>query len=150
MSNKKPSEMEIQFEAEKDFLHQLELFKAQNNSRIKTSLTAKHYPKTYENPEGPSLTIPDQALTLKQILDRYAHGIPMNQIQNKEPIWTNDPNGIGLPIESLDLAERQFLMEQNQQNIVNIQNSLQALQDPKPDPVVQTPTPPPQNPTTGL
>lgn len=141
---------EIQFKSEQEFLHNLAMFNAEQTRKIKTHLTHRLYPKNYEKTVGPSLTVPDQAMSLKQIMDRFAKGIPMNQLTNREPIYTNNDESQGIPIERLDLAERQQLMEENAQYIENLQNQLQAHQAAKKAQTIQTHTTPPETPPTGL
>lgn len=139
-----------QLKQDEEFVRQIDLLQAQLLSKIKTPLTAKYFPKTYEKPYGVSLTVPDQTMSLKDILNRYAHGIPMNAIANKVPIYTDNENGLGIPMESLDFAERQTLIEGNLQNIADLQNQLEALNKPQITPEAPTPTPTPETPATGL
>ena len=75
---------------------------------IKTYFNAKPY-------EGkvftmPSETIPDQSLTMRQILDRYARGLPLDA---KVPQWDDnaDLDDVLPDPRRLDLAERQEFAE---------------------------------------
>ena len=67
----------------------------------------------YEQPRGkvftqPSMTVPDQTMTLRQIMDRYASGLPVGGI--KEALWDEDPeNSLGINPKSLDLVDLQEL-----------------------------------------
>jgi hypothetical protein len=129
------------------WLEQLELFKQQNLAKLRSPLTARYYPKNYEVNNQPSQTIPDQTMSLKTILERYARGLPIEG-QFKDPIYENDPDAMGIDIRSLDLVDRENLKDQNQQRINELQNSLQAQQDaiknlPSSD-TQQPPTSPPQ------
>lgn len=149
MKNSKQLELE-QVKQDLNYIAQIDLLQAQLIAKIKTPLTAKYFPKTYENPVGVSLTIPDQTMSLQEILNRYSHGIPMNAISNKTPIYTDNENALGIPIEQLDFAERQQMLEQNTENIAQLQNQLEALNQPKIEPVIETPTTSPPTPPTGL
>lgn len=55
----------------------------------------------------PSNTIPDQTMSLREILDRYARGIPPN---GKEPIYHGDDEFVP-DLKRMDLAEIQELKE---------------------------------------
>jgi len=60
-----------------------------------------------ENIKRPSMTIPDQTMSIREILDRYARGLPIEA--GKVPIYdgeeyTPDP-------QYMDLADRQEYME---------------------------------------
>lgn len=69
-----------------------------------------------------SKTIPDQALTLRQLLDRYAKGMPL--VGNPAtPVY--DGPDVDLPDwKTLDLAEREDLIKNNQAEIDSIQRKL--------------------------
>lgn len=95
-------------ETNQDFYQESLIFDAQVKARIKTSLTAKYYPKNYEVNTSPSLTIPDQAMSLKTILDRYAKGLPITS-STQQPI-NQEFGGEGIDLRKLDLAEREELL----------------------------------------
>lgn len=130
------------------YLQNAEMFETQIQATIKTSLTARYYPKKYEVNTQPSKTIPDQTMSLKTILDRFARGIPMNV--GKTPIYENDENALGIDVRSLDLADKERIKEANQANIQNLRTQLEAQKAPKAAPNVQTPTTTPETPANGL
>lgn len=75
---------------------------------------------TEENYE-PSQTIPDQALSIPEIIRRYASGLPLGA--GKEEIYNGEDDPFdGVDISKLDLAERAELIE-------NAQAELQYLKD---------------------
>lgn len=75
---------------------------------VKTYLNRDLFPKKYEINTLPSMTVPDQSLTMRQILDRYARGLPLDV---KVPIWTDDDELNPLPdIRTLDLSERDDML----------------------------------------
>lgn len=53
----------------------------------------------------PSVTVPDQSMSLRQILQRYSRGLPITGNAG-EPIFEGE-DGIGFDIKTLDLAERE-------------------------------------------
>lgn len=71
--------------------------------RVKNSLNYNHKEQIGEINLFPSLTIPDQALSLNEIIRRFASGIPMDI--GKIPVFDEDND---LPdFRKLDLAERE-------------------------------------------
>jgi hypothetical protein len=73
-----------------------------------------------------SLTVPDQAMTVKQIMQRYARGLPVEQFQ---PIYDEniDEDSEYLPDpRTMDLAERQELAEQIRYDLENLRNQQTA------------------------
>jgi hypothetical protein len=74
--------------------------------RIKNYLNRDSFPKNYQTFTQPSETIPDQTLSIRQILDRHSRGIPMDV---KTPIWDENPDidDILPNPQQMDLSERQ-------------------------------------------
>jgi hypothetical protein len=58
----------------------------------------------------PSLTIPDQGLTIKQILNRYAKGLPLGGVDPNSAIYDDESEGIDP--RKLDLVEIQELQSE--------------------------------------
>jgi hypothetical protein len=77
--------------------------------------------RNYVVPRGktftqPSMTVPDQTMSLRTIMERYATGMPIGGI--KEAIWDEDPeNTMGINPKTLDLVDIQELKLINQQDI---------------------------------
>jgi len=82
-----------------------------------------------ENNISPSLTVPDATMNIREIVKRYAQGIPMN---GKEPIFEGEEL---LPdIKYMDLADRQgyaqaYQSELNELKQKNQQNTKPISQD---------------------
>lgn len=72
---------------------------------------------------NPSLTVPDQALSVRQILERYANGLPLGG--TNEPIWEGE-DGDGIDPRRLDLAERQELEISARQELAEIEERLKS------------------------
>lgn len=85
---------------------------------IRTQYNGILFPKRYEKPIGDSLTVPDQALSIKEILDRHARGLPISA-PVKIPIYHGDDEFYPDP-RLLDLAEREEMIELNRQTIEQI------------------------------
>lgn len=73
---------------------------------IKHSLNYNTFPKKYERNYMPSLTIPDQTMSIRTILERHSRGLPIDGV--KVPIWDGEENDLP-DWRRLDLAERQEL-----------------------------------------
>jgi DNA-binding transcriptional MerR regulator len=78
------------------------------------------------------MTVPDQTMTLRQIMDRYASGLPVGGI--KEALWDEDPeNSLGINPRVLDLVDLQELKEMNKEDIKELsrkeQKALKAQQE---------------------
>lgn len=92
--------------------------------KIKTLLNAQEFEKNYEQSTKPSMTIPDQALTVKEILNRFARGIPLEQ---HTPIYEDveSPDDFLPDPRTLDLAERQQYAEMVQEELNYIRSQAQ-------------------------
>ena len=67
----------------------------------------------------PSQTVPDQTMSMKTILERYAKGLPV--ADGKEPIWDEDPeNSAGINPRTLDLVDLQEMGLKNAERIKNL------------------------------
>lgn len=68
----------------------------------------------------PSMTIPDQSMSIKEILERYARGLPMD---GKVPIYEGE-DGDGIDPRRLDLAEREHLKKVYTEELEEIKKQL--------------------------
>lgn len=76
--------------------------------RVKNSLNYQLFQKNPEINTQPSKTIPDQTMSLREIMTRYAHGLP---IDKKIPLYDGE-EGSGINPATLDLAERQEMAQE--------------------------------------
>lgn len=91
--------------------------------KIKTWLNAFEFPYLGKNFTMPSETIPDQSLSIREILDRYARGLPLDA---KTPIWDEDAdldNYIPDP-RTLDLAEREEFAENAKAELESVKQKI--------------------------
>lgn len=73
----------------------------------------------------PSMTVPGQSLSMREILQRFTHGLPIEG--QKTSIFEEDQEpSQGINPKTLDLVDRQELMETNKQLINDIQNRQKA------------------------
>lgn len=76
----------------------------------------------------PSLTVPDQTMSIREILERYARGLSVTD--GRVPIYLGEDE---MPdLSKLDLVELHEMKFQVAQNI-------EALEKPQPDPVPEAP-----------
>lgn len=79
----------------------------------------------------PSETVPDQAMSVREILQRYARGLPLTEA-GRVPIWAESPEDDDLPdIKTLDLAERQEIKEAAEAELLTIKKRQNAKNKPK-------------------
>ncbi|TYT29965.1 hypothetical protein [Elizabethkingia anophelis] len=92
-----------------------------------------------ENPvaeivRGVSETVPDQSLTVREILDKFANGT-LDEIGN-DRYYNDDVDGYDMPdLRGLDITELQQMKRDAQMDIDEIQAMIDLHED-----VVQTPT----------
>lgn len=87
--------------------------------QFKTQYNYEEFPDAGEIIKGRSMTIPDQTLSVKELMERYARGLSLSGV--KVPIYEGDEEGMP-DLEHLDLADRQLLLETAQQEIEDIRN----------------------------
>lgn len=77
--------------------------------------------------KGPSKTIPDQSMTISEIMRRFASGLPVEGAK----VSVYDGEDELLPdMAKLDLADRQELLEQTRDNVKSLQSKLRQKQKP--------------------
>lgn len=69
---------------------------------------------------GPSMTVPDQSMSVKEIMDRYSRGLPT--AGHKVPIYEGETF---MPdLKNMDLADRQTLYEAAKAELDEIKSKL--------------------------
>jgi len=113
--------------------------------RIKTYLNRDSFEKNYKLFTEPSETIPDQSLTMRQILERYARGLPLDA---KRPIWEEDDEFNPLPdVRTLDLSEKAEMLKQAKEELNQIKSRMAEKRTKKAiiEPEILPPTQPLEN-----
>lgn len=79
--------------------------------RIYTWLDYQNRPENYEVNAGlmPSKTVPDQSMSIRKIMDRYASGLPV-KARTRVPIYKGEADDLP-DLDKMDLAERQAALE---------------------------------------
>ena len=120
--------------------------------RIKTQWNKHLFPDYYEVNNDPSLTVPDQTMSIKEIMVRYARGIPFDN--TKIPIYDGEDDILeGIDWRTLDLSEREEFKTRVSQELFELQRQRLAQEEllrnpPPPEPAKPAePLPlPPNNP----
>lgn len=64
--------------------------------------------------DGPSQTVPDQTMSIRELIDRFARGLPLGSGQI--PLYEGDEE-FNPDMKTLDLAEQQELVEQRAEEL---------------------------------
>lgn len=86
--------------------------------KVKNSLNANTFEKKYKVFTQPSMTVPDQSMSIKTILERYARGLPVGGRLDE---YYDEEDTLPNPL-TLDLAERQELADLYKQEINEIKS----------------------------
>ncbi len=98
--------------------------------KVKNSLNYEYTEEQGEVSYLPSMTIPDQTMSIRNIVDRYTRGLPVTgftPVYEGEDFYMPDPR-------TLDLVERQELADQVKEEV----ESLKSRQWKKPQDVENT------------
>lgn len=91
----------------------------------KNNYNATKWPQKKQLFTLPSRTVPDQTMSVSEIMRRYAHGLPLDGqrvgFYEGDDSFTPDP-------KTLDLVDIQEMKQQNAENIQNITKKLNTKQ----------------------
>lgn len=100
---------------------QFTIVKQYNMKKVTNWFNYDHTEKVGERNKLPSKTVPDQSLSVREILDRYARGLPASG--TRQEIWDGEED---LPDpRTLDLADIQEMREANQADIARMRADLE-------------------------
>jgi len=91
--------------------------------KVKNSLNAHLFDKNYKVFTQPSMTIPDQSMSIKTILERYARGLPVGGRLDE---YYDEEDDLPNPL-TLDLAERQEMAELYKNEINEIKSRKKVI-----------------------
>ena len=90
--------------------------------KVFNALNASEREKNYRVFTQPSQTVPDQTMSIKEIIHRYAQGLPIGG--GLDPIYEEeDSNGINP--RTLDLVDLQQIKEHNKKNISELKDKFE-------------------------
>jgi len=85
-------------------------------------------PFTYEMEKGsinkePSLFEPDQTMSIREIMERFARGLPIAEGMSKNPVYLDEEE---LPdLRKMDLADQEEYLRENAEKISELRQKLQ-------------------------
>ena len=74
----------------------------------------------------PSMTIPDQAMSIQEILRRFAQGLPLGG--QKVPLYDEELPFDTQQFQKMDLADKAEIMEANKRRVQDLQSELHDQQ----------------------
>jgi uncharacterized protein YifE (UPF0438 family) len=84
-----------------------------------------YQPKEGKTFTQPSQTIPDMTMSMRDIIDRHAKGMPMEI--GKTPIFhEEETEQKGINYKTLDLAEVEIIAKEHKENMDNLWNQYEA------------------------
>jgi len=92
--------------------------------KIRTHWNRTEADSPKEKNVSPSMTVPDQTMSVKEIMDRYARGLPLGG--QKVPIYEGED--FVPDLKNMDLADRQTLFEQAKEELADIKERLNQKQ----------------------
>lgn len=100
------------------------------NMKFQTQYNAQEFPRIRERSNKPSMTIPDQSMTVSELVERNKRGLPLGGA--KVAIWDENPETDFLPdIKKMDLAEIQEMKDNVQAIIKEKQADLEKIEKKK-------------------
>ncbi len=99
--------------------------------KIYNSIQARTMLRDYETNQLPSATVPDQSLSIAEIISRFTNGRPLPPVGLGEPIYSEDY----LPdLRRYDLVDRQEIIEATNDEVKRLRNKVAELRKKKDDP----------------
>lgn len=95
--------------------------------KTKSWANAHEFKPKGETNKQPSLTVPDQTMSLRELLHRHTRGLPLHHVER--PTYYNENETIDL--KTLDLVDIQDLKDNIQENIEDLSNQIRAQQKPR-------------------
>lgn len=89
--------------------------------RFKTPWNASKFPHKGEVNTQPSKTVPDQTMSIKEIMERYARGLPIEA--GKVPIYHGEEDEIP-DLKRMDLSERADYLEAVKDHVKDLKTQL--------------------------
>lgn len=95
---------------------EVDFMKKLGKPRFKSQWNAEHFPRDYEVNTMPSMTVPDQSLSITQIMQRYARGLPLEGV--RVPIYDEEND---MPdFRRMDLAEKEQFIKMYSEELSQI------------------------------
>ena len=89
-------------------------------TKFKNHFNASDFQNDNETSDKPSMTIPDQTLSIPEIMERFARGLPLGGA-NVE-LWEGEDDELdGVDLKTLDLSERYDLVKRRKEELEKLQ-----------------------------
>lgn len=92
--------------------------------KFKTQWNSNEFPSNYEKVSSLSMTIPDQSMTVKEIMDRYARGLPVSG--ERVPVYHGE-EFVPPELEKMDLSEIEDLKLKVFQDIADLKSKIRGV-----------------------
>lgn len=92
---------------------------------FRTHYNSIEFEKNYECNHLPSKTIPDQTMSVREIMRRFASGLPLEGA--KVPIYEGEDEYMP-DLKTMDISEQYALIDEQKQKIADARETLQHLQ----------------------
>lgn len=94
---------------------------------VRTPYNSRLFPKNYEVNDLPSMTVPDQSMTVREMIDRHVRGIPFEA--GKVPVYNGDDDFFdGQDFSKMELTDRMDLLEAQKQQVKDLSTNLTKQQ----------------------
>lgn len=90
--------------------------------KFKNHFNREEFPTDHEVNTKPSETIPDQTMSIREIMERYARGLPISGA--KVPVYHGEDEFIPNP-KTIDLADMEAMKKAAAQEINDLRDNLQ-------------------------
>lgn len=92
---------------------------------VKNSLNARSFKKRYREVVGPDMTVPDQTMTARELLNRYTSGAFPLLPRDSHEIWEGE-KGFGRDPRSYDISEVHTLIERANEVLSHVNETMKA------------------------
>lgn len=93
--------------------------------KFKNHYNASQFKDHNETNTKPSVTIPDMSMSIRQIMDRYARGLPLGGI--RVPVYDGDEDFYPDP-KTMDISERAEFIQQKREELAQLNRDLEEKQ----------------------
>lgn len=94
--------------------------------KFKNHFNRAEFPSRYEINPLPSMTIPDQTMSLQEILLKHSRGLPLTAV--KVPIYEGDEN-LHPELSKMDIVDRHLYVERMQEELAELKIQLNQKAD---------------------
>lgn len=99
-----------------------------NNIKVRTPFNREEHITKGKVFTMPSMTIPDQSMSIKTLMEKYARGMDLGGITKKE-LWDDDNDQMGINAKTLDLADIELMRKKNAENIKEKTDAIEKEQE---------------------